>query len=185
MLQRLDVARSATSALTPDTFQTFGAGMTTVLAFYLALSHTREVTRRAPWVDSALMDPDDLEGLHLQAGLFRDAFMHFGEKAERDFDFGPAPTEPPGPSDVRRLVPRGAVVMSFGFDHGEAYLYGPINKGSTKRGWTRLSFADMERVARAIEAWIMDLLEHWAEVEQGWAPYVEAHGHLLGSERGR
>jgi hypothetical protein len=183
MLQRLDVSRSATSALEPDTFQAFGAGMATVLAFYLALSHAREVTRRAPWVDSVLMDPDALEDLHLQAVRFRDALMHFGEKAERDFDFGSAAAEPSGPSGVRRLVPRGAVAMSFGFEHGEAYLYAPLDKDTTKRGWARLSWADMEHAARAIEAWTLDLLERWADVEQRWAPYVKAHGHLLGSAR--
>ena len=50
MLQRLDLARAATSALEPKTFEAFGAGMATILAFHLVLSHTREVTRRAPWV---------------------------------------------------------------------------------------------------------------------------------------
>ncbi len=57
-------------------------------------------------MDSVPFDPDVLEDLHLRAVRFRDAFMHFGEKAERDFDFGPAPAEPPGPVDVRRVVPR-------------------------------------------------------------------------------
>lgn len=183
MLQRLDISRSATSALTPDTFQAFGAGMATVLAFYLSLSHAREVARRAPWVGSVLMDPAALEDLHLQAARFRDALMHYGEKAERDFDFGSAAAESSDPSDVRRLVPRMAVTMAFGFEHGEAYLYAPIDKATTKRGWARLSWADMERGARAIEAWTLDLLGRWAEVEQRWAPYVEAHGHLLGSAR--
>lgn len=68
--------------------------------------------------------------------------------------------------------------MSFGFEGGEAYLYAPIDKGTTKRGSTRLSWADMKHAARAIEAWTLDLLGHWAEVEQRWAPYVEAHGHV-------
>jgi len=184
MLQRLDVSRSATSALVPGTFQAFGAGMATLLAFYLALSHAREVTHRAPWVDSVLMDPDALEDLHLQAARFRDALMHFGEKNERDVDFGPTAAEPSGPLDVRRPALRGAVVMAFGFEHGEAYLYAPIDKDTTKRGWARLSWAHMEHAARAIEAWTLDLLERWAEVEQCWAPYVEAHGRQLGSAAG-
>ena len=183
MLQRLDVARSATAVLEPDTFQAFGAGMATLLAFYLALSHAREVTQRAPWVDSMPMDPDALEQLHYQATRFRDALMHFGEKDEREVDFGPAAAEPPGPSDIRRPVIRIAVATSFGFEHGEAVLYAPIDKNTTNRGWARLSWADMEHAARAIEAWTLDVLERWAEVEQRWAPYVEAHGHLLGSVR--
>jgi hypothetical protein len=107
MLQRLDVSRTATSALVPETFDAFGAAMAAVLAFYVALSHTREVTHRAPWVDSVPMDPDAFEDLHLRAVRFRDALMHFGEKAERDFDFGPVLAKPPGPSDIRRVVSRG------------------------------------------------------------------------------
>lgn len=183
MLQRLDLARAATSALEPKTFEAFGAGMATILAFHLVLSHTREVTRRAPWVDSVPLDPDALEDLHRRAARFRDAFMHFGEKAERDFDFGPAAAEPPGPFDFRRPGMRGAVVVSFGFEHGEALLYAPIDRDTTTGGWARLSWADMEHAARAIEAWTLDLLERWAEVQQRWAPFVEAHGHQLGSAR--
>jgi len=183
MLQRLDVARSATAVLEPDTFQAFGAGMATLLAFYLALSHAREVTQRAPWVDSILMDPDALEDLHFRAGRFRDALVHFGEKDEREVDFGPAATEPSGPSDIQRPVMRMAVATYFGFEHGEALLYAPIDKATTNRGWTRLSWADMDHAARAVEAWTLDLLERWAEVEQRWAPYVETHGHLVKSER--
>jgi len=163
MLQRLDVARSASSALRPETFQTFGAGMATVLAFYLALSHAREVSRRAPWVDSRPLDPADLDHLYAQAARFRDALMHFGEKAEREFDFGHPRS---ASADVGQQVIRGAVAMGFGFEHGEVYLYAPIDKATTKRGWTRLSWADMERAARAIEAWSMNLLDRWAEVEQ-------------------
>lgn len=181
MLQRLDVARSASSALTPETFQPFGAGMATVLAFYLALSHAREVTRRAPWVESGPLDPDELDDLYVQAARFRDALMHFGEKADREFDFGPTPS---ASSDVRQPVIRGAVTMAFGFEHGGAYLYAPIDKATTKRGWARLSWADIERAARAIEAWSLDLLERWAEVERRWAPYVAAHGHELESSIG-
>lgn len=180
-LERLNVARSATAVLKPDTFHAFGAGMATVLAFYLALSHAREVTHRAPWVDSVLLDRDALEDLHFRAARFRDALMHYGEKAERAFDFGPAAAEPSGPFDFRRPVMRGAVVMSFGFEHGEAILYAPIDKETTIRGWARLSWDDMEHAARAIEVWVLDLLRRWAEVEQRWPPYVEAHGHLLGS----
>jgi len=181
MLGRLDVARSASSALTPETLQTFGAGMATVLALYLALSHAREVTRRAPWVDAAPMDPDVREDLHMRAERFRDALMHFGEKADREFDFGLASSNT---SDNRQPVLRGAVTMAFGFEHGEAYLYAPIDKATRKRAWTRLSWADMEQAARAIEAWTLDLLEHWSDVEQRWAPYVSEHGHELGPSPG-
>jgi hypothetical protein len=85
MLQRLDVSRTATSALVPETFDAFGAAMAAVLAFYVAL----------------------FEDLHLRAVRFRDALMHFGEKTERDFDFGPVLAKPPGPSDIRRVVSRG------------------------------------------------------------------------------
>ena len=145
MLQRLDLARAATSALEPKTFDAFGAGMATVLAFYLALSHTREVTRRAPWVDSVPLDPDALEDLHRRAARFRDAFIHFGEKAERHFDFSPASAEPPGPSDIRRLVPRGAVVMAFGFEDGEAYL-----QASTARAAYSMSAHERRAHARFV-----------------------------------
>jgi hypothetical protein len=60
--------------------------------------------------------------------------MHLGEKEERDFDFGPTAVELSGPADLRRVVPRAAVALSLGFEHGEAYLYAPIDKDTTKAG---------------------------------------------------
>jgi hypothetical protein len=178
MLQRLEAARLATPRLQPDTFQAFGDAMATVLAFYLALSHTLEVTRRAPWLDSVPMDPDALGELHRKAERFRDMFMHFSDKDEREIDWGPIPWSP-GPYDGRRPKIRMATSSGLGFEDGQAWLYAPPDQHSTTRESTRLSWSSMEQASRAIEVWTLDLLNRWAEVQKRWAPYVEAHGHQL------
>ena len=71
--------------------------------------------------------------------------------------------------------PYGYVTMSFGFENGSATLYAPDGR-TTQRLVTRLSWDEMEYAAHAIESWTTDLLSRWPVVQQGWAPYVEAHG---------
>ena len=155
---RLGVARAATSTLEPATFEAFGVAMSTVLTFHLALFHVLAVTSRAPWIGSVPMDAEKLKHLYSRTVRFRDAFMHFGDKAERPVDFGPALTEP---ADPRLRVPRIAVTMGLGFEGGVAWLYAPIDKQTTQRGSARISWAEIEDAALSIEVWTRGLLEQW------------------------
>lgn len=173
-LQRLDLARSAGPEFAPANFDAIGASMTTVLSFYLALSHAREVVRRAPWIGApAPLDPDMLERLYRRGEQFRDALMHLGDKADRRVDFPPDPRTPT--FDGRIRPPGGAVSFGLGFESEGAWLYAPLGRQATQRVSTRLLWVDVDQASRAIEAWSVDLLGRWADVQQLWAPYVEAH----------
>ncbi len=149
--------------------------MSAVLAYYLALEHAREAAIRAPWLDTTLMRPDALDFLHGQADRFRDAYMHFGDKAAREYDFPPAPPTPPGslPS------PRVAVGMAFGFEESGPYLFAPRGPKAHRREWNRLVWADMPDVIDRVESWLLDLLNRWPDIQELWAPYVTTHGHDL------
>lgn len=173
-LRRLDVATSATAALQPATFDVFGDAMTAILTFYLALSHAREAAVGAPWLDTVLMDPGELADLHLRATHLRDTLMHFGEKAGREVPELARIRGSPVPANRREHAPRGAVSLSFGFEHGGAVLYGPTRK-TTRREWTRLAWDEIGESAQRIEAWVADLLSRWPAVQGRWAPYVETH----------
>jgi hypothetical protein len=178
-LQLLPSARSAQSILVPETFQAFGDAMATLLAFYLALSHAREVTHRAPWLASPLaIAPREFEDLYITAERFRDALMHLGDKAERPLDT--VPPVPAKPDDWRRS-PRVAISLSIGFEGGEASFYAPLDKSTTWRGWTRLSWDAIEQTSQTITTWTLDLLARWPELQRSWAEYVEAHGERMGA----
>jgi hypothetical protein len=104
------------------------------------------------------MDAEKLRHLYSRTERFRDVFMHFGDKAERPVDFGPALPEP---SDPRRRVPKIAVTMGLGFENGVAWLYAPIDKRTLRRGSARISWTEIEDAAHSIEFWTRDLLEQW------------------------
>lgn len=174
-LRRLDIGRSATAVLEPETFDAFGDAMAALLTYYLALSHAREAAIGAPWLDTELMASEKLDDLHLRARQFRDALMHFAEKAERPIVFAAGHAILPASSEPRRPGPPGAVSLSLGFEHEEARLYAPVGKGN-RREFARLSWIEIELSARRIETWALDLLRRWSEVEPRWAPYVEARG---------
>lgn len=167
----LPLGRTADHRLLPDTFDAQGAGMAAVLAYFLALDHARVAAQRAPWLDRTLMPTDALDHLHSQAERFRDAYMHFGDKAAR-------PMRLPSTSASANL-PRGAVSLSFGFKSAGPYLYAAPGISAQRREWTRLSWAEMADVVDRIESWLLDLLDRWSDVQRRWAPYVEVHGPKL------
>jgi hypothetical protein len=68
--------------------------------------------------------------------------------------------------------------MAIGFQDGDAYLFGPIQK-TTERAMARLSWNEMELASRAIDEWARDLLRRWPELQNRWAPYIEVHGERL------
>jgi hypothetical protein len=119
------------------------------------------------------MDPATLRDLHRRAETLRDFLMHAEEKAQR-----PNPVHAAARVYRGSRAPSGYVALSFGFEDGGAVLYAPI--GRTKhRAFARLLWDEIESAAQSIDGWVLDLLEHWPEVQKRWAQYVEAHGRGL------
>jgi len=173
-LARLDVARTATSSLGPDTFEAFGAAMSTSIAFFLALEHARVVVRRAPWIGHQPMTDSDLDDLHARGQLVRDFYMHVEDKDRRPYAAMEAAADRHAKSGAAARVPFGYVSMGFGFEDG-AWLFGPAGRTSTGREWTRISWDEIEPASWAIKRWVLDLHETWPDVSARWATYLEAH----------
>lgn len=178
VLARLDVARTATASLTPETYEAFGAAMSAVLGFYLAVDHAREVAKRTPWIGTWPMDTATVDALHQRAKRFREFYMHVDDKVDRRNPYQEAGAKKQARCEVPLPRPDGYVAASFGFEDASAVLYAPVGR-TTHRLLTRLSWDEMEHASRAIESWTTDLLSRWSVVQQTWAPYVEAHGHGL------
>ena len=79
------------------------------------------------------------------------------------------------PPDLVLVLPGDEAARAMGFEDGSAVLYAPVGR-TTNRLLTRLSWDEMERASGAIESWATDLLSGWSEMQQRWAPYVQANG---------
>jgi hypothetical protein len=141
--------------------------MSALLSTHLALKHAYRIVSGAPWLDTRPpLDLDEISLLLRHTELFRDALMHFEDKATRSKPkVVPIPRSP--------LTPGGYVAMSFGFDEYGATLFAQVKKRGPA-DWIRVSWDEMERAARAIEAWALDVQARWDDVQKRWAPYVEA-----------
>lgn len=177
VVTRLDVARTATATLSPETYEEFGAAMSAVLVFYLAVDHAREVARRTPWIGTWPMDAATANDLHRRALRFREFFMHVEDKVDRRSPDHEAAAKKQTQTDPAPR-PYGYVAASVGFEDGSAVLYAPVAR-TTNRLETRLSWDEMERASGAIECWATDLLSGWSEMQQFWALYVQANGSTI------
>jgi hypothetical protein len=170
-LARLDIARSATGTVTLETFEAFGAAMSTVLAFYLATEHACEVGVRAAWIESWPAEagtPLDLHGLQERAEPFRDFYMHFEDKAHRPSPEHEAAAKAQWKADgPARRRPYGWVSLAFGFEPEGAFLLAPTGKAGTRRLTTRLGWDEVGRASTAIAAWVTDLLSRWTGCRGG------------------
>jgi hypothetical protein len=170
-------ARLATNERTaPERWDYQSQGSSAVLTMYLAVEHTLPIVRNAPWLDTPSPRPlEELAELHARTGRFRDAFMHLDEKAARPQRArltAAQAASPPG-------APAGYIALGLYFDGDGAAIYATVERTEVAE-LTRVSWDEIDLASASIDAWALDLVGRWEQVEDRWNELVAvcnaAHG---------